>query len=115
MRKSKVVLALLLLCCVSANAGDKLKGSTTLKDLHPEGTTDKKQKNQIYDFIFVAPPNQYTCRTSHDTKLNATDYVVGGNIRYEIDKNKVKLKNDAGKEAKCTVVRVENAATAAMK
>ena len=111
MWKSNVVPLFVLLCAVSASAGDKQKGTATLKDLQPTGETDKKQKNQRYDLIFVAPPNQYTCRTAENKKLNATDYVVGNRITYQIDNNKAKLKNAAGKETKCTVVRVENVST----
>jgi hypothetical protein len=112
MGKWNAVLLWVLLCALSASAGEKQKGNATLKDLQPTGTTDKKHKNQQYDFTFVATPHQYTCRTSHGTKLNATDYVVGNNITYQIDGNKGKIKNTSGKETKCTVVRVENVSTA---
>ena len=113
MRKWNVVflliaMGLIVMGTVSAHGADKLKGSTTLKDLQPAGTTDSKDhKNQQFDFTFVAAPNEYVCRTDPKTKISATDYVVGSAISYEIDKNKVKLKNTAGKETKCTVVRVE--------
>ena len=114
MWKWKVVPLWVLICALSASAGDKQQGTATLKDLQPTGTTDKKtHKNQQYDFTFVAPPNQYTCRTPEKTKLNATDYVVGNSITYQIGGNKAKLKNASGKETKCTVVRVENASTGA--
>jgi hypothetical protein len=115
MRKCNAILLLLLIGATYANAA-KLKGSTTLKDLQPAGTKDRDkkghQKHQQFDFTFVAAPNQYLCRTDDNTKLNATDFVVGSEIAYEIDKDKVKLKStSSGKETKCTVVRVE--ATAA--
>lgn len=105
MLKRYVVAALVLTCAVSANAA-KLKGSTTLKDLQPAGTPDKKQKQQ-YDLTFVAAPNEYTCRTSEKEKFNAVDFVVGSTISYEVNNNKAKLKNASGKEEKCTIVRAE--------
>lgn len=109
MRNWRVVPLLVLMCAVSASAGDKRKGTATLKDLQPTGNTDKKtHKNQQYDFTFDAGPHEYTCRTQEKTKLNATDYVVGGNVTYQIDSNKAKLKSASGKDTKCTVVRVED-------
>jgi hypothetical protein len=39
--------------------------------------------------------------------VKATEFPVGSNVNYEIDNDKVKLKNSSGKEAKCTVMRVE--------
>ena len=42
-----------------------------------------------------------------ETSVNATDFVVGGDVKYGIDGDKGKLKNTSGKEVKCTVVRVE--------
>lgn len=108
MRKWNLVLLLIVMGVVSAHAGTKLKGSTTLKDLQPAGTTDTKQhKNQQFDFTFVAAPNEYVCRTGPKTKLNATDFVVGSTISYEVDKDKAKLKSAGGKETKCTIVRVQ--------
>ena len=113
MRNWKVVPLLLLMCTVGASAGDKLKGTGTLKDLQPTGGTDKKtHKNQQYDFTFDAATHEYTCRTQEKTKLNATDYVVGANITYQIDSNKAKLKSASGKETKCTVVRVADVSAA---
>jgi hypothetical protein len=113
MRNWKVVPLLVLMCAVSASAGDKQKGTATLKDLQPTGGTDKKtHKNQQYDFTFDAATHEYTCRTSEKTKLNAADYVVGGNVTYQIDSNKAKVKSASGKETKCTVVRVADLSAA---
>ena len=110
MKRFNVVVSLLLLTCsLSLSAGSKQKGTTTLKDLQPAGTPDKNNKNQLYDFLFETGGNSYTCRTGRDTKLKATDFVVGDNVRYELDSDKAKLKNPSGKEVKCTVVRVEKA------
>jgi hypothetical protein len=109
MLRWKVVPLMVLMCAISASAGDKQKGTATLKDLEPTGGTDKKtHKNQQYDFKFDAGTQEYTCRTQEKTKLKATDYVVNASITYQIDSNKAKLKNASGKETKCTVVRVEN-------
>ena len=85
----------------------KDKGATTLKDVQPAGTTDKNNKNQQFDFSFDASGMSYVCRTSHKTKLKATDFIVGTNLIYELDEHEGKLKNTSGKQVKCTVVRVE--------
>ena len=98
---------LLLILCVPYATAKKEKGTTTLKDVQPAGTTDKKNKNQQFDLSFDASGMSYVCRTSHDTKLKATDFVVGTNLAYEMDEQKGKLKNASGKQVKCTVVRVE--------
>jgi hypothetical protein len=107
------IFALALLLTVNANAGKKDSGKTTLKDLQPAGTTDQKNKNQQFDFSFSASGKDYTCRTSHKTKLKATDFVVGSELKYEVDENKGKLKNSDGKKVECSIVRVANAEPAA--
>jgi hypothetical protein len=107
MRKEIAAVLLVLMFALPATAGPKQKGTAKLDDLQPAGTTDKKDKNQRFDFVFETGGNKYTCRTAQDTKLKATDYVVGNDVHYEIDGDKVKLKSMAGKEAKCKVVRVE--------
>jgi hypothetical protein len=98
---------LLLVLCVPFAMAKKEKGTTTLKDVQPAGTTDKKNKNQQLDFSFDASGMGYVCRTSHKTKVKATDFVVGTNLTYELDEHEGKLKNATGKQVKCTVVRVE--------
>lgn len=98
---------LLLVLCVPFAMAKKEKGTTNLKDVQPAGTTDKKNKNQQFDFFFDASGMSYVCRTSHKTKVKATDFVVGTNLTYELDEHKGKLKNASGEEVKCTVVRVE--------
>jgi hypothetical protein len=104
MRRWTVVLLVVLACASQAWAG-KQKGTATLKDFQPAGTTDKKNKTQKFDITFDAAGNEYVCRTND--KLKATDFVVGSDVKYELDNDKVKLKNPSGKEAKCMVVRVE--------
>lgn len=100
---------MVVLMCSLMLVGEKQKGRTALKDLQPAGTTDKNQKNQIYDFLFTTGDKSYTCRTNHDTKIKATDFVVGEDINFELDTEDAKLKNPRGKEVKCKIVRVEKA------
>ena len=102
-----IAVLLLTMYTLSASA-EKDKGTTTLKDVQPAGTTNTKdKKKQQYDFIFEASGHHYTCRTSPKTSVKATDFVVGKDVKYEVDGDKGKLKNQNGKEVKCTVVRVE--------
>jgi len=97
------------MCTLTASA-DKDKGTTALKDVQPAGTTDTKdKKKQQYDFIFEASGHHYTCRTGPKTSVKATDFVVGKDVKYELNGDKGKLKSMSGKEVKCTVVRVEGA------
>jgi hypothetical protein len=104
--------AVALLLTANASAGSKDSGKTTLKDVQPAGTTDEKNKNQQFDFSFAASGKDYTCRTSHKTKLKATDFVVGSDLKYEVDGNKGKLKSSNGKQVECSIVRVANAEAA---
>jgi hypothetical protein len=108
MRNGIPALLLVFACALPATAAEKQKGTAKLDDLQATGQTDKKNKNQRYDFLFDTQGNRYTCRTSEKTELKATDFVVGNDVRFEIEWDKVKLKSTAGKEAKCKVVRVEN-------
>jgi len=98
---------LLLAVLVPSAMAKKDKGTTTLKDAQPAGTTDKKNKNQQFDFSFDASGMSYVCRTSYKTKVKVTEFVVGTNLTYEVDDHEAKLKNPSGKQVKCTVVRVE--------
>ncbi len=107
-RKLSAALLLVLVCTLPATAGNKQKGTASLKDFEPAGTTDKKHKHQQFDFTFVAEGTQYTCRSPEGTKLKATEFPVGSDITYEIDKDKGMVKNTSGKEVKCTVMRVDN-------
>ncbi|MGO9405256.1 MAG: hypothetical protein ACLPVW_17470 [Terriglobales bacterium] len=92
---------------ITAAAGSKIEGITTLKDFQPAGTTDKKtHKNQQYDISFAASGKQYTCRTNEKESLKATDFVVGSDVKYEIGGNKGKVKSSSGKQVECTIVRV---------
>lgn len=103
-----VTLALLVMLAISAAADSKEKGTTSLKDVQPAGTTDKKQKHQQYDLFFQTPSGkEYTCRTQN-AKIKATDLVVGSTVGYEVKENKGKVKTDKGKSVDCMVVRVAN-------
>ena len=99
--------ALLVMTAIPAFAAKKVEGTTILKDSQPTGTTDKEHKRQVYDLSFNAAGNLYTCRTSSDKSMNATDFVVGSQMTYQIDGKKAKLKTPEGKEVECKVVRVE--------
>jgi hypothetical protein len=110
MRRSIAVM-LLTMCTLTASA-EKNKGTTTLKDVQPAGETNTKdKKKQQYDFIFEASGHHYTCRTGPKTSVKATDFVVGKDVKYELNGDKGKLKSTTGKEVKCTVVRVESLST----
>ncbi len=113
MRKIGSIAFLIIALSIAAVGEPKIVGTAPLKDSQPTGTTDKKDhKNQQYDLFFVASGKDYTCRTSPKKSMKATDFVVGSDVRYEIDGNKVKLKNTRGKQVECTVVRVAEAAGA---
>lgn len=108
----RIAVLLLVISSVTGSAAKKATGRTVLKDLQPAGTTDTKdKKNQQYDFIMEDSGNRYTCRTSPKNSLKATDFVVGSDVKYEIDEDKAKLRTTSGKDAKCTVVPVEKLST----
>jgi gentisate 1,2-dioxygenase len=106
MRKGNTIALLIMTIAITASAGSKIEGTATLKDFQPAGTTDKDHKNQQYDLSFVAAGKQYTCRTSEKKSINATDFIVGADVKYQVDGNKGKLKNTNGKQIECTIVRV---------
>jgi hypothetical protein len=107
MRRWIGVLFLTIACSLTSSAAKKDSGTTTLKDVQPAGTTDKEKKKQQYDFVFEASGNHYTCRTNPNTSVKATDFVVGSDVKYEVNGDKGELKSTSGKQVKCTVVRVE--------
>jgi hypothetical protein len=112
----KVVLAFLVIAIVvPALADKKIQGSTVLKDSQPAGIKGKDQKHQAYDLSFSTTDKAYTCRTDPNKSMNATDFVVGANVNYQIDGNKVKIKTTEGKQVECKVVRVEAVPAAALK
>jgi uncharacterized protein YcfJ len=111
MRKTILAASLLFAATLTASAGNKLQGTMTLKDLQPFGTTDKEHKHQAYDLSFQAQGNSYTCRTDSGKSTNATDFVVGTDMKYQIDGNKAKIKTPQDKELQCKIVRVEKSPT----
>jgi len=106
MRKS-VLAFLVITSVVPALADKKIQGSTVLKDSQPAGIKGKDQKHQAYDLSFKTTDKAYTCRTDPNKSTNATDFVVGSNVNYEIDGQKVKIKTSEGKQVECKIVRVE--------
>jgi hypothetical protein len=109
MRKasSSAILGIAVFTLTLPSFADKIKGDTTLKDSQPYGTKDKEHKHQAYDLSFDAKNKTYTCRTDSSHSMNATDFVVGGPIRYEIDNNKVKIQTPENKKVDCKIVRAE--------
>lgn len=110
-------LPLALAISIPLIAGNKESGTSMLKDLQPAGTTDKKKKNQQYDVVFTSSSSgkEYTCRTSHNKSIKATDFVVGSTVTYKIKDDKATIKTTGGKELSCTIVRAENVSTAPQK
>jgi hypothetical protein len=101
---------MLTMITLSATAATKDSGTTSLKDVQPAGTTDKNHKHQQYDLSFVSSAGMdYACRTSEKTSVKATDFIVGSTVNYQINGNNGKIKTSAGKELKCTIVRVAKA------
>lgn len=90
-------------------AAKKLQGTSTFKDVQPANNpnpTKKHKEKQTYDLSFDARGNSYTCRTPPNKSMNATDFVVGSSMNYEIDGQKAKLKTSTGKQVECSIVRV---------
>jgi hypothetical protein len=107
--KKTIVLTLIAGMAMPLSAAT-IKGSTVLKDVQPTAQTpDKEHKHQAFDLSFPANGKSYTCRTDPKHSMNATDFVVGETMSYEIDGSKVKISTPAGKHVECKVVRVENA------
>jgi hypothetical protein len=103
----KIVVLSLMMIAISAVADTKDAGTTTLKDVQAAGTTDKNHKHQQYDLSFTSVlGKQYTCRTKESTSVNATELEVGSSVSYEVKGSKGKVKNSAGKQFSCTIVRV---------
>jgi hypothetical protein len=109
MHKHRITVLLAMAISVPAFAAQKMAGTTTLKDSQPAGVADKHakhSKHQVYDLTFDASGNEYVCRTNADKSMNATEFVVGSSVNYEIDGQKVKIRTPANKSVKCTIVRV---------
>jgi hypothetical protein len=110
-----IAVCVLMLLTISAVAGTKDKGSTSLKDVQPAGTVSKNHKQQ-YDLFFTSTSGKdYTCRTSEKKSVKATDLAIGSSVTYEVNGDKGKVKTSADKKFDCTIVRVANASSAAPK
>jgi hypothetical protein len=108
----KITLAAVLLLATTLPAtASKIEGSTILKDSQPTGTIDKEHKHQAYDLSFLASGKLYTCRTNSNDSMNATDFIVGHEMKYEINGKNVKIKTPEGKHVGCKIVRVEDTST----
>ena len=109
MRKASsfAILGIAIFTLTLPSFADKIQGDTTLKDSQPYGTKDKEHKHQAYDLSFDAEGHSYTCRTNPKKSIDATEFVVGSQINYEIDKNKAKIKTLQNKKLECKIVRVE--------
>jgi hypothetical protein len=113
MHRLQVLTLLAFVTAMPALADKKLTGTTKLKDSQPVGTPDKQHKHQAYDLSFNSADKAYTCRTDPKKSMNATDFVVGTDVNYEIDGKKVKITTPDNKKVECKVVRVEAVATPA--
>jgi hypothetical protein len=107
MPKRALIAALLVLAGLPAIAARELEGHTTLKDLRPYDIKDREHKHTAYDILFAAEGRSYTCRTDPKKSVNATDFIVGSDILYQIKGQKVKIKTPEKKELECAIVRVE--------
>ena len=115
MRRFRIVTALIVAMALPSFAAKKISGTTTLKDCQPANTPDNSKKNkthQTFDLSFDAEGKNYTCRTPPNKSVNATDFVVGSSINYEVSGNKGNVKNtQSNKSVKCMVVRVAGLAS----
>jgi hypothetical protein len=109
MPKLSTIVFLTAAMTLPAVAANKVQGDTVLKDSQPAGVPnkhDKHQKHQVFDLVFDANGSEYTCRTNSDKSMNATNFVVGGGIHYEINGKKIKISTPNNKKVECQVVRV---------
>jgi hypothetical protein len=107
MRKSLALVVMVISLAGLSWSANKESGSSTLKDVQPAGTTDKKHKKQQYDLSFASTTHDYTCRSNENQSVKATDFVVGTTVSYKIDGDKGEVKSQSsGKNVKCTLVRV---------
>jgi hypothetical protein len=110
LRFACAVLALFGTLAALPTLAEKVKGSTVLKDLQTSGVKDKNHKHQAYDLFFSSEGRSYTCRTDSGKSMNATDFVVGTTVRYEINGDNAKIWSSQNKKVECKIVRVEASA-----
>lgn len=106
-RTASAILAITGIFATLPAFAENFKGSANLKDVQTTGMKDKNHKHQAYDLFFDTQGKSYTCRTDSNKSMNATDFVVGNQIRYEIDGDKAKIWSPANKKVGCKIVRVE--------
>jgi hypothetical protein len=102
----QTVVAILIFATTFPASASKFKGTSLLKDSQPIGSIDKDHKHQTYDLTFQASGREYTCRTNPNDSMNATDFIIGHEMHYEINGKKVKIKTTENKKVECKVVRV---------
>jgi hypothetical protein len=105
---SKSGLAVLLagaLMSTSALAAALIQ-TATLKDLQTVGSTTKKQKHQQYDLVIDTMSNEYVCRSKLGNSLKPTQFVVGSTVEFKQNGQNGEVKNSAGNNVKCGIVRV---------
>ena len=105
---SKSGLAILLagaLTSTSALAAALIQ-TATIKDLQTVGSTTKKQKHQQYDLIIDTSSNEYVCRSKLGSSLKPTQFVVGSTVQFKQNGQNGEVKNSAGNNVKCGIVRV---------
>jgi len=107
MRNAVAVFTLLAAVTALPTRAEKIKGTTTLKDVQTAGVKGDDHKHQAYDLLFDTQNKSYTCRTNSDKSMNATEFVVGSQIKYEIDSDKGKIQSMENKKVECKIVRVE--------
>lgn len=115
MRRLPIIATLIVAIALPAFAAKKITGTTTLKDCQPANNPNNSKKDkthQTFDLFFDAEGKSYTCRTPPNKSMDATDFVVGDQIKYELDGQKATIKTSAGKKVGCTVVRVAVAGAA---
>jgi dihydrodipicolinate reductase len=105
---SRTALAVLLagaLTSTSALAAALIQ-TATIKDLQTVGSTTKKQKHQQYDLIIDTSSNEYVCRSKLGSTLKPTQFVVGSTVQFKQNGQNGEVKNSAGNNVKCGIVRV---------
>jgi hypothetical protein len=85
---------------------EKRIDQATLKDLQPTNFAVAKKKHQQYDFTLLTVDRSYSCRTSADKKLNATNFPVGSTVTFSSSGKNGEVKTTDGKSAKCMITRV---------
>ena len=107
--KQIAAFALILISLGPAAFAEKFAEQATIRDVQPTNFGAARKKHQQYDFSILTAGRNYQCRTSEDKSFNATDFVVGSTVTFVSNGKKGEVKAANGKNAKCTITRVENA------